>query len=106
MNISLILTTNYPEAQWTLDGDDYSGLTWLSDSPKPTKATLEKQWADVEYKTAVAEVKRLRQIAYMEESDPIFFESHRDPAVKEETWREKVAEIQTRYPYPVLEKPE
>lgn len=39
-----ILTENYAGQEWTLDGDDYAGLTWLSDSPKPTKTTLDKLW--------------------------------------------------------------
>jgi uncharacterized protein YhjY with autotransporter beta-barrel domain len=36
-----ILITNYPTAQWTLDGDSYDGLTWLSDTPKPTQEELD-----------------------------------------------------------------
>jgi hypothetical protein len=100
MDISLILTTNYKGSEWTLEGEDYSGLTWLSETPKPTKAALEKQWAQVQHDVEIEEIKRQRQLAYMAESDPIFFEYHRDPAVKETTWREKVAEIQARYPYP------
>jgi hypothetical protein len=31
-----------PAAQWTLVGDDYSNIEWLSDNPKPTA----KQVAD------------------------------------------------------------
>ena len=27
---------------------DYAGLTWLDDSPKPTKKTLDEAWPDVE----------------------------------------------------------
>ena len=31
----------YPNAQWILDGDDYSGLEWLSDNiTKPTEDEL------------------------------------------------------------------
>jgi hypothetical protein len=104
MDIALILKTNYEGSEWALDGDDYAGLTWLSDTPKPTKAALEKQWPQVQYDAQLAEIKKQRQLAYMEESDPIFFKSHRDPMVKEDTWREKVAEIQARYPEPT--KPE
>jgi len=33
--------------EWTLNGDDYSGLTWLSDTPKPSKKTLDDLWATV-----------------------------------------------------------
>jgi hypothetical protein len=100
VNIALILSKNYPTSLWSLDGEEYAGLTWLSEDPKPTKAALEKQWPEVEHEAQVEEVKKQRQLAYMAEADPIFFESHRDPAVKEETWREKVEEIKARYPYP------
>ncbi len=41
MDIAQILTKRYPDAEWTLDGDNYSGLTWLSDTTKPTLAELE-----------------------------------------------------------------
>jgi len=33
-----ILSVNYTGSQWTLDGDSYDGLTWLSDTPIPTSS--------------------------------------------------------------------
>jgi hypothetical protein len=48
MDIATILTRRYPGSEWTLDGDNYSGLTWLSDTTKPTKKTLEGLWAEVQ----------------------------------------------------------
>jgi hypothetical protein len=48
MNISRILVIKFPEAEWTLTGEDYEGLTWLSDTPKPTKKQLEDLSVDVE----------------------------------------------------------
>jgi hypothetical protein len=45
---TIILTRKYQGSEWTLDGDDYAGLTWLSDSPKPTKATLDNLWQTVQ----------------------------------------------------------
>jgi len=39
-DISLTVRHSHPDAEWTLDGDDYSGLTWLSDTPKPTEQEL------------------------------------------------------------------
>lgn len=47
MDLTLILNTKYRDSFWTLDGDDYSGLTWLSDTPKPSKKTLEDLWPGV-----------------------------------------------------------
>lgn len=41
LDYALILSINYPQAKWTLDGDSYNGLTWLSDTPKPTQAELD-----------------------------------------------------------------
>lgn len=41
----------------------------------------------------------LRQIAYKEEADPLFFKYQRGTATKDE-WLVKVEEIKARYPYP------
>jgi hypothetical protein len=42
-----ILNKKYPNSQWTLNGDDYEGLTWLSNDKKPTKTELDAQWDEV-----------------------------------------------------------
>jgi hypothetical protein len=47
IDYTTILRSKYANAEWTLDGDDYKGLTWLSDTPKPTKATLDGLWDEV-----------------------------------------------------------
>jgi hypothetical protein len=57
VNYVLILSTNYPTAQWTLDGFDYSGLTWLDASPKPTKAELDALWEPTQTQIANAKTK-------------------------------------------------
>ena len=49
-----VLTANYPDALWTLEGDDYDGLTWLSDTPKPTQAELDAAWPAVQQAQADA----------------------------------------------------
>ena len=48
MDITQVLSKRFPDAEWTLNGDSYTGLTWLSDTPKPTLKTLEGLWADVQ----------------------------------------------------------
>jgi hypothetical protein len=50
-----ILNAKYPGAQWSLNGDDYSGLTWLSDTTKPTKKQLDDLWAEVQAEAIVEE---------------------------------------------------
>ena len=52
MDIAMILTRRYEGSEWTLDGDDYTGLTWLSDTPKPSKKTLEGLWVEVQAEIA------------------------------------------------------
>jgi hypothetical protein len=39
-----ILTRHYQDSEWTLNGDEYSGLTWLSDTPKPSQEELDGLW--------------------------------------------------------------
>ena len=41
MDIATILTKRYAGIEWTLSGDDYTGLAWFSETPKPTKKALE-----------------------------------------------------------------
>jgi hypothetical protein len=48
MDIAAILTRKYPEAIWTLNGDDYSGLSWLDDSPQPSENDLSALWPIVQ----------------------------------------------------------
>ena len=48
MDYTQILKRKYPNTQWTLNGDDYDGLDWLSDTPKPSKKTLDGLWDEVQ----------------------------------------------------------
>jgi len=48
MDIAIILTNKYAGSEWTLNGEDYEGLTWLSNTPKPTKKQLEDLWPTVQ----------------------------------------------------------
>jgi len=47
IDYSTILTLKYPDSEWTLDGDNYDGLIWLSDTEKPSKETLDNLWETV-----------------------------------------------------------
>lgn len=95
-----VLTANYPDAEWTLNGDTYDGLTWLSDTPKPTKKTLDDGWPAVQQAQAQAETDRQRQAAYAAESDPLYFKWQRGEATQQD-WLDKIAEIQARFPDPL-----
>lgn len=48
IDYATILFEKFDGSRWTLNGDDYEGLTWLSDTPKPSKSTLDGLWAEVQ----------------------------------------------------------
>ena len=48
IDYAAILARRYAGKEWTLDGDDYTGLTWMSDTAKPSKATLDGLWKSVQ----------------------------------------------------------
>ena len=52
MDISAILQSKYFGSEWYIVGEDYSGLEWLSDSPKPTQEELEALWEEVQAELA------------------------------------------------------
>jgi len=54
-----ILIEKYPGAEWTLYGDDYEGLVWLSDTPKPSKKVLDGLWSEVQQIIASREQAKL-----------------------------------------------
>lgn len=41
MNIPITLDYLRPGEEWVLDGEDYKGLTWISETKKPTKKEIE-----------------------------------------------------------------
>jgi hypothetical protein len=100
MDIPAILAHKYPNALWRLDGDDYEGLTWLDDSPKPTKKALESAWPEVEHARAMKAVQNARAVAYRETTDPLFFQYQRGE-VTEAEWLTAVEAVKTAHPYPV-----
>ena len=101
MDISLILTRKYPGAEWTLNGDSYAGLTWLSDGDAPSEAELEAEWAQVEFEVAFEAVETARATAYRQISDPIFFEYQRGDATEAE-WLDAVEAVKVANPYPLV----
>ena len=94
-----VLTAKYAGALWSLDGDNYDGLIWLSDTPKPSQAELDALWPQVQYDNQCAAVEQARLVAYEHQSDPIFFKWQRGDATEAE-WREAVAKVKAENPYP------
>jgi hypothetical protein len=98
-NLALVLATNYVGAEWSLEDNDYSSLVWLSDTPKPTKKELEKQWAKVEFDLAYDRAKRARQAEYSKIADPLFFKFQAGEATEQE-WLDARKSVVEKYPYP------
>ena len=94
-----VLNANYAGNQWSLNGDDYSGLIWLSDTPKPTQAQLDAQWPAFAYQQQVAQVETTRRTQYEAQSDGIFFEWQRGTNTKE-AWEAAVQAVKDANPYP------
>jgi hypothetical protein len=102
MDIATILTINYPETIWTLNGDNYSGLEWLDETPKPTEKELKTQWADIQHQIVCKAVSAARHASYIAPngSDSVFMKYQRGEASKQE-WLDAVKAINDANPYPV-----
>lgn len=55
MDIAQILSLKFPDNEWTLNGDKYSGLVWMSENPKPTEKQLQDLWPIVQKEILDAE---------------------------------------------------
>jgi hypothetical protein len=96
-----VLLFRYPESQWTLNGDAYEGLTWLSDSTRPTKDELDAAWPEVKYAHDKASVQHARAVRYSSESDPLFFKAQRgEDGIALSDWQAAVDQIRADLPYP------
>jgi hypothetical protein len=94
-----VLTSRYKGSAWTLNGDTYDGLTWLSDSPKPSQAELDGLWAEVAYERAYAQVEAARRSRYQSETDGMFFAAQRQGGDLT-AWQAAVDQIKADLPYP------
>jgi hypothetical protein len=94
-----VLAAIRPGAEWSLNGDTYDGLTWLDDSPKPTKKTLDDAWPQVEYDNQYAAVAAARRARYQAETDGLFFAAQRESGDLT-AWQAAVDQIKADLPYP------
>lgn len=44
IDYTLILSVNYSDKQWSMVGNSYDNLLWISDSEKPTQNELDSLW--------------------------------------------------------------
>ena len=98
-NYAAVLTANYPGTLWSLNGDDYSGLEWLDETPKPTQAELDALWPETAYNSQVATVETTRRTQYEAQSDGLFFEWQRGTNTQA-AWEAAVQAVKDANPYP------
>jgi hypothetical protein len=94
-----VLTAIRPGAEWSLNNNDYATLEWYSDSPKPTKKTLDDAWPQVDYDNQYAAVEAARRARYQAETDGLFFEAQREGGDLT-AWQAAVDQIKADLPYP------
>jgi hypothetical protein len=65
-DLTKALLSLYPGAQWTLSGNDYSGLNWFdsNEKPKPTQEELEAEADRIANEWNTNEYQRLRAKEY------------------------------------------
>jgi len=103
-DIPAVLAAIRPGAEWSLNGDDYAGLTWLDDSPKPTKKTLDDAWPQVQYDNEHARIEAERRARYQAETDGLYFEAMRGDG-NLDAWNAATAQIRADLPYPEAPEP-
>jgi len=94
-----VLLAIRPHAEWTMNGENYAGLTWLDDSPKPTKKTLDDAWPQVQYDREHARIEAERRARYQAETDGLYFDAMRGDGNLDE-WNAATAQIRADLPYP------
>ena len=100
-DLSKALTSLYPGAQWSLNGEDYSGLEWLPGniSPKPSREELEAEadrlhqvWLNNQYQRD-----RAREYPLItNQLDMLYW----DKINGTDNWQQAVQAVKDKYPKP------
>jgi len=95
IDLTKAIISLYPEAKWSLDGDDYVGLQWLSeDITKPTEEELIQEHERLETANAY---KYKRQQEYKPLAEQLDMQYH-DVQNGTETWLDHIKEVKVKYP--------
>ena len=105
VDYAAVLTAIRPGSLWSLVDNDYTTLEWHSDSPKPTKKTLDDAWPQVEHDLTVTRIRAERHRRYLAETDPLFMKAQRDEedGVTMADWKAAVAAIKAELIYPEMD---
>ena len=96
-----VLNAIRPGTDWVLRGNTYDGLIWKSDSPKPSKKTLDDAWPQVKHDLEVAAIREQRRARYASDTDPMFYRVQRgEDGITLDDWKAAVDAIRADLPYP------
>ncbi len=100
-DLTKALISLYPGAQWTLNGDQYSGLTWFdsNDKPKPTQEELEAECDRLHQVWLNNQYQRDRAKEYPAITDQLDMLYH-DKLDGTTTWQDAVQAVKDKYPKP------
>ena len=100
IRISDALLILRPGAQWSINGNVYSGLDWLdTEQTKPTEEEVVQKIAELTYKEEVEVYKEQRAREYppyADQFDKIFHDGI-------DAWKTTILEVKRRYPKQVME---
>ena len=100
-DLTKALISLYPGAQWTLNGEHYSGLEWLpgNDKPKPTQEELEAEADRLHQVWLNNQYQRDRAKEYPAITDQLDMLYH-DKLDGTTTWQDAVQAVKDKYPKP------
>ena len=98
-DLTKALISLYPGAQWTLNGDQYSGLEWLpsNDKPKPTQEELEAEADRLHQVWLNNQYQRDRAKEYPAITDQLDMLYH-DKLDGTTTWQDAIQAVKDKYP--------
>ena len=97
MSVLSVLMNFYGDKTWHLSGNEYAGLEWLDDSPKPTEAEIQELESKSDaFEIAMQEIAELK--AKLVATDYVALSDYDQDktAVKadRQTWRERIRELE------------
>ena len=92
-----------PKAEWTLDGYDYSGLTWLDkNQTKPTEQEIEEKLAELKYQGEINVYQEKRKLEYPNWEDQLDKIYHSGV----DAWKADIKTIKDKYPKQTMDATE
>jgi hypothetical protein len=94
-DLTKALISLYPGAQWSLNGDSYDGLNWIStDKPKPTQKELEDECDRLHQVWVSQQYQRDRAKAYPSFADQFDLLYHGGL----DAWKAAIDEVKNKFP--------